>query len=224
MQGSFVVRARLLAAGTQTRSPRPGLGTGTRGTERWQSPGAGSERGRAASRHAHPVPAGHEGCRRPRRESHPRAAGAAGCRGLRVRGHGSGGHRQQEGRAGQAHTHPSLSVSSETRRVMEGGRDILLGPSGPPRPRRSLRHAALHGKRTGVSRPRAAGTPGHPDCPGDGDGAGAGAAACGSPGQAGAQGAAGLNPGVNTGRTAGPARPGRREQEGRWADGGGGAA
>lgn len=85
--------------------------------------------------------------------------------GLRVRGHGSGGHRQQEGRAGQAHTHPSLSVSSEMWRVMEGVRDILPGPSGSLRPRCSLRHAALHGKRTGVSRPRAAGTPGHPDCP-----------------------------------------------------------
>lgn len=109
VQGSFVVRARLLAAGTQTRSPRPGLGTGTRGTEPWQSPGAGSKPGRAASRHAHPVPAGHEGCRRPWRERQPRAAGAAGCRGAE----GAGarlGWAQAAGGQGRAGPHSPIAV------------------------------------------------------------------------------------------------------------------
>lgn len=110
VQGSFVIWARLLPAGTQTRSPGAGLGPGPGD---WSPGKAGAP---APSPPCCPVP----------------AAGAAVSRGIpgpNVRGRGWG-------RRGQGHTHPSLSVSSGTRRVKEGGRDI------PLRPNRSRRRRA----------------------------------------------------------------------------------
>lgn len=178
-----------------------------------QSPGASPKPGRAA-------PCCGTGTRCPRS---PRAAvSRSGDASLVPPGLQDAGGRACGAGLGQARTHPLLSVSSETRRVKEGGWDIL--PGSP----RSLRRAALpqRGDRRQPA-PTAARPPRGLACPWDGDGAGAGAAACGGPWQASGRGAKprakpGANSAAGAAQRAGSCDGGRKEGGGR-ADGGGGA-